>query len=519
MLRRPTAWNALIVALGLAASGSAGAQTAPQTAPQAAPQTEANVFVAPFQAVNREATALAALLPAFLAQELDRHPDLAVTPLERVGPVADMPPDVYLQSCPPGEVVGCAFVVAEVAKADFALAGTVESLQAGTRVQVHIIDVTTAREVVSFRADLGMGDDEVFAEGVARVLVAVVRGEVGEEADIREHEDPTLDQTRTLRNDEVNRQLEQLSREMGDVTTLTRRSTAEIERPRMTEDDLTQAMDKEGTKPWERLNMGPSEYMRYKNSGVNLLEWRGRMEGRKGQLLLRPLLGVSRGPSHGSYHGRYVRSAADLSIIETWAWQGVETGTGVQVGGNAGWGLLPTVEVGLTGGIVTGRYAVQIQAETEGQTRTAPEPVDSSALTVYGGPRVLYAPLQWLPARPLIGGEATFWLGQGVDSFVALQENLPAFATPKNILVTGLVGVEAGLGSNIDVWLLVPLSAVVWSVGTDTYSQGSEVLESKTQPPALGATAAGVQAGITVRLLGKKGGARGFDDYGDPDEL
>jgi hypothetical protein len=101
---------------------------------------------------------------------------------------------------------------------------------------------------------------------------------------------------------------------------------------------------------------------------------------------------------------------------------------------------------------------------------------------------------------------------------VALQDNLPAFERPRSVLVTGLVGVEAGLGAHLDAWLLVPLSAVVWSVGTDTYSFGSAVLENKTQPPALGASAAGVQAGVTVRLGGRQAQERGFHDYGDPDE-
>ena len=49
-----------------------------------------------------------------------------------------------------------------------------------------IIDVLSSREAMSFVAVLGAGEDARFAEGVASVLTAVVRGETGRVEDIRD---------------------------------------------------------------------------------------------------------------------------------------------------------------------------------------------------------------------------------------------------------------------------------------------------------------------------------------------
>ncbi len=189
----------------------------------------ATVFVSPFQPTNAEAAGLAGMMSSFLESELSRRPDVMVIPIDAVPPVHDMVASLYLESCPPGQQVGCAFVVGEVAAADYALTGTVQSDVQGTRVEIAIIDVLSSREAMSFVAVLGVGEDERFAEGVASVLSAVIRGDAGRIEDIRDLTVvPEADYSAAAA------QLAQLSAELGDIQTQTDRSGAVIVPPQIT---------------------------------------------------------------------------------------------------------------------------------------------------------------------------------------------------------------------------------------------------------------------------------------------
>ena len=235
----------------------------------------ATVFVSPFQPGSAEAAGLAGMMSSFLEAELSRQPSVTVIPVDSVPPVHDMVASIYLDSCPPGQQVGCAFVVGEVAAADYALTGTVQSDTQGTRVEVTIIDVLSSREAMSFVAVLGAGEDARFAEGVASVLTAVVRGETGRVEDIRD-----LTVAEAPDYSAAAAQLAQLSAELGDIETQTARSGAVITPPQVTAEEISDRMDREGVKPWERLGLGPDEYLRWRNSGEDLETWRSRHAGR-----------------------------------------------------------------------------------------------------------------------------------------------------------------------------------------------------------------------------------------------
>ena len=230
----------------------------------------ATVFVSPFQPGNAEAAGLAGMMSSFLEAELSRRPDVSVIPVDTVPPVHDMVAATYLDSCPPGQQVGCAFVVGEVAAADYALTGTVQSDAQGTRVEVTIIDVLSSREAMSFVAVLGAGEDARFAEGVASVLTAVIRGDAGRVEDIRD-----LTVAEAPDYSAAAAQLAQLSdAQLGDIETQTSRVGAVIVLPQVTAEEISDRMDREGVKPWERLGLGPDEYLRWRNSGEDLETWR-----------------------------------------------------------------------------------------------------------------------------------------------------------------------------------------------------------------------------------------------------
>ena len=97
----------------------------------------ATIFVSPFQPRNPEAAGLAGMMSAFLESQLSANSELKVIPAYDAPPVHDMSAEVYLESCPPGQAVGCAFVVGEVADADYAVT-VVCKTAAGWGVNPHL---------------------------------------------------------------------------------------------------------------------------------------------------------------------------------------------------------------------------------------------------------------------------------------------------------------------------------------------------------------------------------------------
>jgi len=472
---------------------------------------ESTVLVAPFTPLNREAAGLAALLPGFLGQELDAHPGLSDIPMAQVPPVHQMPARVYAETCPPAEFVGCGFVLGETSGADYAITGTVESLVSGTRVEIHIIDVGDARDVLSFQAELGTGDDEVFAQGVARVLVAVVRGEAGADDDIRDEAPEAEDPGDALI---ISRQLDQLSREIGDVTTMSRRTEVEIERPRVTAADIAEDLENEGAKPWERLDMSATEYLHYRNSGMTLVEWRDRRAGRGGQLIVRGAAGLGSGAHDMHYYGRYAEDDT-LTIVETYAWQSIVQGRGLLAEFAVGYGLTAQAEVGLTLGMARGRFEIDPDKVTVGsnfQEQQSQE--DSNTATTFG----FYTMTTLLPTkdiRPTIGGQVRFLRSTAVADHITLPSELPGFTTAPTLLQGGLtVGGELRITRHVDMYAHIPINVSLGGASSEFFQSGSGGLSAPTPVPDTPAISGGMLVGLQAKFLGgRPAESLEFDDY------
>ena len=484
-------------------------------APALAGEGVSYVFVSPFQAKDSASAPLAHQLSDALLTELDRHSEVRSIPLSKVGKVHDTSAELYSSSCPPGEYVGCAYVLAETANAELAVAGLVEGQGQGSRVEVHIIDVSRSEDVLSFQVDIaGDSPDAAFAEGVVRVLIATAQGKAGAGGDIRatgeEEEAPRVDTA------EAARQLTQLDREIGGVSSVERREGVRIDRPKITEQDLLTDMGKEGSKPWERLNMGPKEYLRYRNSGLKLDEWRRRAVGRKGQLLARPYIGYLRGPVNAEYYYRSALSSEDLSVVETVAWQSAISAGGINLGGSVGYGLLPELEVGLFGGITPGRYTLDQHTITEGQPATAPaEPQEFGTTSWYAGAQALAGLVPTWTVRPVVGAQVSYLRGSAVQSHAGLNADQPVFAAPSAVLVGGLVGGEARLGKKGDLFLHVPINVLVGGKLSDEQHTGTGYLDKTDDPPTVATIGAGLLVGFQLRFLGDRPCKSKFDRYED----
>lgn len=474
----------------------------------------ATVFVSPFQPRNPAAAGLAGMMSAFLESQLQSIPELSVIPAYDAPDVHDMSAEVYLESCPPGQAIGCAFVVGEVAGAQYAVTGSIQSDTDGTLVEVAIIDVRMSREAMSFVAQLGLGEDERFAEGVASVLVAVVRGEAGRVEDIRDlSEAPEVDYSAAAA------QLAELAEELGDVRTSTTRSSALIDRPAMTEEDLSERMDREGTKPWERVGLTPQQYMQWKNSDEPLDEWKSRTSGRRGQLILRGSGGFGYGPVDGRYNGSYVREVVDtqFTLAEMYAWQSQEAGMGLFSEAALGVGISPVLEVGLQGGFASGRYYATVLSKVMNNTAAPPKENEFANANLYVGPTVLAAFAPGAKVRPLLGAGVMYWVGEGVDDNESLPTELETFPGPALVVFQAKTGVELRVSKTVDFFAHVPLTAVVAGSDTVIAHTGRGCTEENpdgtsercldtdsNQPPGVGPVGAGVMFGLQVRLFGRR---------------
>ena len=159
-----------------------------------------------------------------------------------------------------------------------------------------MIDIRGSREVMAFGVVVGgqVDEAEVFT-GVARVYDQVIDGAF-EEVDVRgDLDDPRIQAELDARRKEViSASLATLEEQRGAVVRET--DIIRVEDPRLTRQDLSEYDEREDTAPWERLSMSRASYLRYQNSDTTLLQWRRRMRGRLGQVLLRVGFGGGAGP-------------------------------------------------------------------------------------------------------------------------------------------------------------------------------------------------------------------------------
>ena len=474
----------------------------------------ATVFVSPFQPESAEAAGLAGMMSSFLEAELGRRSDVSVIPMDSVPPVHDMVASTYLDSCPPGQQVGCAFVVGEVAAADYALTGTVQSDSGGTRVEVTIIDVLSSREAMSFVAVLGAGQDARFAEGVASVLGAVIRGDAGRVEDIRD-----LTVAEAPDYSAAAAQLAQLSAEIGNIDPQAARSGAVIIPPQVTVEEISERMDREGVKPWERLGLGPDEYLRWRNSGEDLETWRTRHAGREQRLIVRAGLGFFQGPVDGVFRGVAAMENRQLDVIEGYSWQTMAGGSGFLTEFGVGYGLTPEIEVGAVFGLASGQYQTRVESivfdpengriQDSGQT---PILKYTNSNHYFG----LYSQYVFRPAaqfRPLVGAGILRWVGDTVAGKEDVPDSLGTFEAPSVWMMQLKGGLEFEASRLIDLFVHVPVTVNLGGSGSDTFNKG-EALNPETgqpyidtgsdKPPSPPAVGGGLIVGMQLKFLGRK---------------
>ena len=464
---------------------------------------EVEVLVPAFQSTDVSADAEAEQVRVAIETAVAASVGTSVARITEVPAVGDLAAVDYADSCPPGEYVGCAFVLGDAGSVSLAVAGVLSPGSGGlVRAEIHVIDIPQTVDLVSFvgEYDPESGRDS-FATTVAAVVRAAAEGKVKAGGDIRAAA-PVLDASDADKQ-MAGRQLDQLSKEIGGSDQVGDKNLGEFVREEYTMDDMASDMQTDGSKPWDRLGMTPQEYLRYKNSGLNVIEWRQRKLGRKGQLLIRGMAGYGKGPTDGAYYGRQARSADDVTVIsETYAWHSMVDGNAPRAGLELAYGILPELEVGFQMGLSSGRYTVDIQTVTEGQYSNPNEPDELANRSLWYGGQALFAPFPVLPVRPVVGMSFTTLRGRSISQFYDVGESLPVFERPSSTRLGFILGGEARISRSVDFFLHAPLHLVVGGQSGSVLQEGSGVLNTNASARPLSSAYAGVQAGIQVRLFG-----------------
>lgn len=469
----------------------------------AAPATP--VFVSSFQPRNDESRELAALIEAFVAEKLQDRRDLQVLRVEDSPAFEDYSARVYMDSCPPGDIVGCTFVMGGRVSAAWAVTGSVQSLLRGTRVDVDIVDINGARVAVSFRSELESGRDEAFAEGVARVLVAAIAGEVGAEEDIRRKDGEEGEAEGEPDKEAVAAELSALQKELGEFTTTIRRSNVSLGKPRLTEEDIAEKSTEEGSKPWERLGMGPGDYLRYRNSGLDLPTWRERAEGRRFQLIIRASGGYINGPVDAEYTGRY--AVDGLQTVDAYSSQTLVSGSSGTGAVEFAFGVHPLVDVGARVGVAGGNFNYLISQESteEIDDGRAPETVQTQHSNLIVGLRANAVLLPTSSIRPTFGVGGYWMQGSGIADHIIPPDELARFPAQASWHLEVYGGAEVRISDVLDFYAQVPVSFLL-DDGENQEERYSPVpslegIETPASPTAIGVAAT---VGLQVRLFGSK---------------
>ena len=461
------------------------------------------IFISEFQSSSKESAGLAGLMRDFLEGRVDDHPLLRTVSVYDAPKLGEHTALLYLQTCPPGEQVGCAYVVAGKLEAAYALVGVVHETDGQRAVELSVVDVVDGREAFSLQVGLELGGDDRLADGVVRLLVSIVEGRAGQLEDIRHSGDapaaPSID------SEAVAQQLEALAQELGGVSNS--RLDRFVSRPDYTMEDLAFEGESDAAKPWELLGMSSQEYLRFRNSGQTVHGWKQSQLGRRGQVILRPVVGPAWGPFNTRYFGIYAIDEDDFSLQETYAWQGFESGNGLSGGGWIGFGIAPSFEVDLGAGVNWGRYTMYVRRQEGLDAPEERQPDHEQQLNNWAGVRVLSIRRFTQPVRPLVGVGVLWRKGHPyTDYWEAISTGsggttMPTLGAPSTMEVQAIPGVELQLSDAAALAVSLPVGIGVGGLPFDVHREEAGIIQVE-DANTLGRFSIGLELSLVVHLFG-----------------
>lgn len=433
----------------------------------------------------------------------------------------------YMASCPPGQYPGCMLVVAQrLDEIDWAIGGVLEPTDLGAgekQLTVHIIDVNGSREVMAFGVVVGgaTNDSEVL-RSVAGLFDSVVAG-LAEEVDVRgDLDDPMAQEAFEDRRQRlIAASLAQLEQQLGEVI---REDIAmgRLEAPKLTRKDLEEYSDRDDTPPWQKLRMSRASYLRFENSGVSLVDWRRRLRGRLGQILLRANVGGGPGPWGLHHEGRWLRGfdVASGQFVDLAVRQYQEaryTGSSsLQL--EVGFGVAPWVEVAGVFGLRNAPFTYRFKQDVDGEPAIPGRLNQTPGGTNEFGGRVQFVPMPTYQVRPTAHVGVFSWQGVGLSPDPPLVD----LAAPKATYLQLGAGAELSAGRYLNLFLRGHKNVQLAGTFFDELQQGEvNRLENFEEPLRDARMGWGIQVGFQVRisLLKDPSGQSGPSGSFEEDEL
>jgi len=380
----------VLLAALVAPTSATAAQATPDTEPRPdhdfdilieSDDLSQRILVAPFTATTRDSRGLAVDLYEFLFGELlasDRHEMLELADCR---PVDDISASLYYAGCPPGDELGCQFVIGEVSRVDRVISGRVTALEDGDfRVAVTIVDVAKARLALTYVLDLRADEDDLLPRTVLMTLDNLMQQELDAPyEDARKRQEARLRVLEEARTEEERQLVARMNIELREGE-LERLEADLNSRPseHLSQADLEDMKRTEGAEAaWRELGITSKQYRSLKNSGLDFEKWRWRWAGHRLQLLGSVQIGLIGGATGLRYSGGYYTSPPPIRVVDNFAWQQVSEGSSMSLGVGVGFGILRNLDIEVAG--MWSRSKVHIRL-LYGQTIEDPE--DPSRLVV-----------------------------------------------------------------------------------------------------------------------------------------
>lgn len=424
----------------------------------------------------------------------------------------------YVESCPASQLDGCAFVIGERSDAMWVLIGSVEDNGDGHDVSVTFVDIEATRSLITVENALKPGDDASWAGTMASVLNLIVEG-AANDSDIRPDDQDEWERAWEERRAQAERAASELG-EAGGLETMVRIPTRTVvKEPKVTTQELDQYEETDATTPWERVGMGQGEFLRYRNSGMSLEEWKTRQLGRTGKIIARVGVGGGSGPYGVAYDGRWARDPDTLDIVHVESFQQVYNGGGTQSELELGFGVLPFLDITGVLGFRTNKFSYYQHQETVGDPEIEDPPsIDTVGSQHFGG-RLTFAPMPYSKVRPIAAASFLVWTGHAVTDFVQLPEPLVEHVYPApTLMVLELApGLEVEAHKYVSVFgrlgVAIPLAGTrSWDTSE---GEGLETYGTPPDPAGFGmAASVGVQFnyGLIKPKIDK------YEEFDEPEE-
>jgi len=487
------------------------------------------VLIVPLQGETAESSGIGDLLETFLADALDRSPQFETYLLDEVQPVEDVEARLYYDGCPPGDELGCQFVIGESAGVDRVVSGrvTVQS-EDRYRVVVTILGIVGAELEFTYALDLAAGEEVLLPRTVELALDRLRREELLEP--LRDEEARAARRREVVaqaRSDEEQDLVARMRLEV-DSDAITRAEAEKRARAtaRVTTADLAEQKGIEGVTPeWEEVGLTERQYLSFRNSGLNLTDWSSKWAGHRLMFLISGHVGFAAGATGLRYYGGYLLSDNLSSVVDSYAWQRSTGGTSPNMGVSVGIGILRNLNIEASFFYARSKVYAKLASGSAlpcGDGCWAPDPDNrptgewtEQALDTFGGDvMVRYSILVMPIVRPTVGLGAYWQVYPSLynDPNVPDAEEDPPPSIPSRFQTFGRltdvgpqveVGVALDFNRNIGLFVRAPLALLVSPNRVQESVEPPSVIQGAPEPENAPLGMFRLVVGVQGRIGGK----------------